>query len=120
LKLLLDQDSYLGTLRFLKGLGHDVVPVAQIGLAQADDETLLRLAQKQGRLFVTRDRDFGNLVFVKFIETGVMYLRMIPSTQNEVHRELERVLARYPEEELLRSFVVIEADGHRIRKLTGE
>ena len=120
MKLLLDQDSYLGTLRFLKSLGHDVVPVAQIGLAQADDETLLRLAQEQGRLFVTRDRDFGNLVFVKFIETGVLYLRMVPSTQNEVHRELERVLIRYPEEELLRSFVVIEADGHRIRKLTGE
>ena len=120
MKFLLDQDTYAGTLRFFGSLGHDVVPVAQIGLSQADDETLLRLAQEQGRIFVTRDRDFGNLVFVKFIETGVLYLRMVPSTQIEVHRELDRVLKKYSEKELLKSFVVIEADGHRIRKLPGQ
>lgn len=120
MKFLLDQDIYTGTLRFVEGLGHDVVRAAQIGLPQADDETLLRLAQEQGRIFVTRDRDFGNLVFVKVIETGVLYLRMIPSTQIEVQRELDRVLNKYSEKELLKSFVVIEADGHRIRKLPGQ
>ncbi len=50
---------------------------------------MTKLAQEQRGIFVTRDRDFGNLVFVKFIETGVLYLRMIPSTQIEVHRELD-------------------------------
>jgi len=118
MKFLLDQDVYATTLRFLSDLGHDVVPVAQIGLAQADDEELLRLAQAQGRIFVTRDRDFGSLVFVKVIETGVLYLRLLPSTQSAVHRELERVLRAYSENELLSSFVVIEADGHRIRRLS--
>ena len=117
MKFLIDQDVYASTVHFLGDLGHDVVPVAQIGLSQADDEDLLRLAQAQGRIFVTRDRDFGSLVFVKVIETGVLYLRLLPSTQNAVHRELERVLKAYPENELLRSFVVIEADGHRIRRL---
>jgi len=117
MKFLIDQDVYAATVRFLGDLGHDVIPVAQIGLSQADDEELLRLAQEQGRIFVTRDRDFGSLVFVKVIETGVLYLRLLPSTQNAVHRELERVLKAYPESELLRSFVVIEADGHRIRRL---
>jgi predicted nuclease of predicted toxin-antitoxin system len=117
MKFLIDQDVYATTIRFLGDLGHDVVPIAQIGLAQADDEELLRLAHAQGRIFVTRDRDFGSLVFVKVIETGVLYLRSLPSTQNAVHRELGRVLKAYPEDELLRSFVVIEADGHRIRRL---
>jgi predicted nuclease of predicted toxin-antitoxin system len=98
-------------------LGHDVVPVSQLGLSQADDGTLLRLAQEQGRIFVTRDRDFGNLVFAKAIEAGVLYLRMTPATQNTVLDELERVLNKYSEQELLKSFVVIEADGHRMRKL---
>jgi predicted nuclease of predicted toxin-antitoxin system len=78
---------------------------------------LLRLAQEQGRIFVTRDRDFGNLVFAKAIEAGVLYLRMTPATQNTVLDELERVLNKYSEQELLKSFVVIEADGHRMRKL---
>lgn len=116
MKFLVDQDIYAATIRSLVELGHDVVPVASIGLSQADDEELLRLAQSQGRIFVTRDRDFSSLVFVKAIETGVLYLRLLPATQNVVHHELERVLKTYPENELLRSFVVIEADGHRIRR----
>ena len=120
MKFLIDQDVYAVTVRFLRGLGHDVVPVAQLGLSQADDEELLRLAQEQGRIFVTRDRDFGSLVFVKVIGSGVLYLRVLPSTQNAVHSEIERVLKTYLEEELRRSFVVIEADGHRIRKLPTE
>ena len=117
MRFLLDQDIYLGTLRFFEGVGHDVVPVSQLGFSQAQDETLLRLAQEQGRIFVTRDRDFGNLVFAKAIETGVLYLRMTPVTQNKVLVELERVLNTYSEQDLLKSFVVIEADGHRMRKL---
>jgi hypothetical protein len=44
----------------------------------------------------------------------------LPSTQNAVHAELERVLSTYTEEELERAFVVVEAGGHRIRRLPGE
>ncbi len=117
MKFLLDQDVYAATARFLSNLGHDVVPVAQIGLSQADDEDLLKTAQEQGRIFVTRDRDYGGLVFVKALGAGVLYLRMLPSTQNSVHDELERVLKTYSEEELTKAFVVIEPDGHRFRRL---
>ena len=80
MKFLLDQDVYIATAHFLSGLGHDVVPVAQIGLAQADDTDLLKKAQEQDRVFVTRDRDFGGLVFVGSLGAGVIYLRLLPST----------------------------------------
>ena len=58
MKFLLDQDVYAGTARFLSGLGHDVAPVAKLGLSRANDSDLLRAARDQGRVFVTRDRDF--------------------------------------------------------------
>jgi predicted nuclease of predicted toxin-antitoxin system len=45
--------------------------------------------QVQRQIFLTRDKDFGNLVFVKVIETGVRYLRMTSATQNKVLDELE-------------------------------
>ena len=83
-------------------------------------KTLLKVAQAQSRLFVTRDRDFGGLVFVNALGAGVLYLRILPSTQNAVHREWERVLTIYPEEELRKAFVVIEPGGHRFRKLTSK
>lgn len=119
MKFLLDQDVYAATARFLSGLGHEAVPVAQIGLAQADDEQLLKAAQEQGRILVTRDRDYGSLVFIKAQGAGVLYLRLLPSTQNSVHNELERVLKTYSEEELMKAFVVVESDGHRFRRLPG-
>ena len=92
MRFLTDQDVYVATSRFLSGLGHDVVTAAQLGLAQAKDAELLRVAQEQCRIFVTRDRDFGGLVFVHGGGAGVIYLRMLLSTQNAVHIEFERVL----------------------------
>jgi predicted nuclease of predicted toxin-antitoxin system len=117
MRFLLDQDVYATTVRFLEQLGHDVVPVSQLGLSRASDEELLRVAQEERRLLVTRDRDYGALVFVELLGSGVLYLRVLPSTQGAVHGELGRVLATYSEEELSRAFVTVEADGHRIRRL---
>ena len=119
MKFLLDQDVYATTLRFLSGLGYDVVPVAQIGLSRADDSDLLMKAQEQDRIFVTRDRDFGGLVFVSGLGAGVIYLRMLPSTQNVVHEELKKILTSYSEDELKRAFVVVEPGRHRFRRLSG-
>jgi predicted nuclease of predicted toxin-antitoxin system len=117
MKLLLDQDVYAATARFLLGLGHDVLPVAEMGLSRAQDQEILRVAREQNRILVTRDRDFGNLVFVRELGAGVVYLRILPSTQNAVHAELERVLSLHAEAELVQAFVVVEAGGHRIRRL---
>lgn len=96
---------------------HDVVPVARLGLAQADDSDLLQVAREQQRAFVTRDRDFGGLVFVEGLRTGVIYLRMLPSTQRVVHQELARVLELHSEDKLMNAFVVVEPGRHRFRKL---
>ncbi len=117
MKFLADQDIYASTIGFLSGLGQDVVAAARLGLAQADDADLLRIAHEQGRILMTRDRDFGGLVFIQAGGPGVIYLRVLPSTQSAVHAELERVLTMYSEQELQRSFVVIEPGRHRIRNL---
>lgn len=116
MRFLLDQDVYTLTARFLVDTGHDVVLVAQISLSQATDEEILNTAQEQKRILVTRDRDYGNIVFVRAIGTGVIYLRVLPSTINAVHNELAQILQNYSEVELAGAFVVVEPDGHRFRK----
>lgn len=117
MKLLLDQDVYEITARFLIGLGHDVLRVAELEMAQASDEENLQKALELNHIFVTRDRDYGNLVFVKRIRSGVLYLRILPSNVKQVHAELERILNFYNEEELKSAFVVVEAAKHRFRKI---
>ena len=118
MKLLLDQDVYEVTARFLISLGMDVLRVSEIGMAAAPDEENLKKAIELDRIFVTRDRDYGNLVFVRKINAGVLYLRILPSSISEVHIELERVLSSYSEQELRSTFVVVEADRHRFRRLS--
>lgn len=117
MKLLLDQDVYEITARFLIELGFDVVRVAELGMARASDEENLQKAQELERIFLTRDRDYGNLVFIKQIRSGVLYLRVLPSNISSVHAELKSVLSNYSEEELKSAFVVIEPGRHRFRKI---
>lgn len=96
MRFLLDQDVYAATSRFLRRLGHDVACAAEIGLSQASDQQLLELAQEQDRILMTRDRDFGTLVFLNEIGAGVIYLRMLPATQEAVHRALAGFWAPIP------------------------
>lgn len=117
MKFLLDQDVYAITARFLGSLGYDVVLAVDVGLSRATDKTLLDRAHELERIFVTRDRDYGNLVFVQGAGAGVIYLRMLPSTCDEVHTELKKVLSEYPVDELASAFIVVEARGHRIRRI---
>jgi hypothetical protein len=64
----------------------------------------------------SRDRDYGNLVFVRAIGYGVLYLRVLPSTVHSVHDELAGVIQSYSEKELAGAFVVVEPYGHRFTK----
>jgi hypothetical protein len=117
MKLLLDQDVYAATARFLRDSGHDLITASDVGRSRATDAELLGLAYQQERVIVTRDRDFGELVFLEDMRAGVIYLRFPPSLLLAGHRELDIVLTSHSEVELLNAFVVVEPGRHRFRKL---
>jgi len=115
MRFLLDQDVYDLTARFLTEIGHDLVVAADAGLSTAPDIEVLRAAQADRRILVTRDRHFGGLVFASGHNSGVIYLRVTPSTLVAVHRELEELLTEQPESVLARAFVVVEPGRYRLR-----
>lgn len=117
MRFLIDQDVYATTVRFVKGLGHDVLQVAELGLSREEDTVLIIKAQEDNRIFITRDRDFGGLIFIKGLGAGVIYLRMLPSNKSAVHKELERILASYPEDDIKKAFIVVEPGRHRFRSI---
>jgi predicted nuclease of predicted toxin-antitoxin system len=118
MRFLIDQDVFAATTRLLRDLGHDVVTVSELGLSRAVDSDLLVHARTNHRIFITRDRDFGRLIFAKRSGAGVIYLRVTPTTVNAIHRELERLLSLYAEEKLLELFVVVEPMRHRLRRIS--
>ena len=65
MRFLLDACAAARTLeQELTALGHDVRS-ARGEYARASDETLLTLAYEEGRVLVTEDKDFGELVYLR-------------------------------------------------------
>jgi predicted nuclease of predicted toxin-antitoxin system len=116
-KFLADQDVYALTVRFLRERGHDVLTASEAGLSRAADSVLLANAVQEGRIMITRDKDFGGLVFVNQLGAGVILLRLAPQTLPAVHDRLALVLRSYTGDELANAFVVVEPGQHRFRKL---
>ena len=51
----------------LTDLGHDVLSAREID-PRATDEALLALANRERRVLITEDKDFGELIFVRRLE----------------------------------------------------
>jgi predicted nuclease of predicted toxin-antitoxin system len=47
-------------MRAWRAVGHDVVAVVAAG---AEDDAVIEMAMRGGRIFLTEDRDFGQLVY---------------------------------------------------------
>ncbi len=62
MKLLLDQGLPRSAVVLLRDAGIDAVHTGEIGLAAADDETILAGAREEGRVIVTLDADFHALL----------------------------------------------------------
>lgn len=118
MRLLADQDLYHITIEWLRSEGYDVVPARELDLHRASDKDLLRKALAEDRRVITRDKDFGALVFLqKELSTGVIVLQIKPHTITDVHLELKRLFREHDEEELRHCFCVVEPHRHRIRRL---
>ena len=85
-------------------------------MERAADEELLREAKRLDRRLLTRNKGFGALVFLRReLSAGVILLRITPTTVEEVHRELRRLLREHTEEHC----VIFSAwsNRYRIRRL---
>jgi predicted nuclease of predicted toxin-antitoxin system len=117
LKLLADENIALEIVIWLREKGCDVLHAAET-LVQESDELLLETAESQGRLLITEDKDFGELVFRDHLNShGIVLLRMGKSTVRErVMRlgEAWSVIQANPHG----SFLVVTEKKVRVRPLT--
>lgn len=118
MRFLVDQDVYQITIQWLREKDHDLITAKELGLQRAKDAQLLRKANELDRRILTRDKDFGMLVFLKEkLSKGVIRLSIDPTTVETVHKELDKLIKEHDEQELKRHFCVVEPNRHRIRKL---
>ncbi|MBV6439112.1 MAG: hypothetical protein DYG98_11245 [Haliscomenobacteraceae bacterium CHB4] len=106
-----------GTLvALLRDAGHNVIYFAETDRS-TDDAVILELANSENRILITRDLDFGELVWrMKMVHTGIILVRA--EELNSVSRS--KLVAEFiaANQNLLPDhFIVIQPGAARIRKM---
>lgn len=116
MKLLIDEKMPPAITELLRGLGHDVVAVSEFSKS-APDDVLLAAAQRAGRVVVTQDLDFGDLVFLHGAAcTGVIQVRLGRLTAAEF---VKKFATKWSEasEQAVGNFVVMGREKTRVTPL---
>lgn len=99
----------------LRDLNFDVYYVIE-EVRSLDDETLLEIARKEGRILITRDKDFGELVFrLNKAHSGIVLIRLKNHTTEERRAIVCHLIQEYADQ-LPNAFTVIQKEIIRIRQ----
>jgi len=114
---LADECIDAGLVAHLRRSGHDVVYMAEIAPATTDIE-VMEHAQREGRLLLTEDKDFGDLVFRRGGQVpGVVLLRLDPAQHALKRERLDSAIARFGEQGLRGRYTTVEEGRFRSRPL---
>jgi len=100
----------------LRANGHDVLYIAEFASGSLDD-VILELANKEDRILMTRDKDFGELVFRdKMVHSGIILNSLHELSSENKARIILKVIEDF-QEQLIGAFTVIQPNKVRFRKL---
>lgn len=100
----------------MKAHHYDVKYILEFNRGLADDEILL-IANEEDRGIITRDKDFGDLVYRdKMVHSGIILNRLSQLTTEQKIELILNVLSEYGEE-LLNAFTVIQPTKVRVKKI---
>jgi predicted nuclease of predicted toxin-antitoxin system len=113
-KFIVDESAGTAVIEYLRSVGHDALAVAE-AMPQADDPDILAQAVSEGRILVTNDKDFGELVFRGGqAHHGVLLLRLHDESPINRVSVVEAVLEQYADR-LAGCFTVATEGSVRIR-----
>jgi len=109
-----DESTGIAVVEYLRSAGHDVLAVAET-MPQANDPEILARAVSEGRILVTNDKDFGDLVFRSGqAHHGVVLLRLHDESAGNRVRVVKAVLEEHAHR-LAGHFAVATEAGVRFR-----
>ena len=118
LKFIADVNVEKAVVDFLRGEGCDVKWIPDLDCAMAD-ENLLKLANKERRILLTNDKDFGELTFLqRKLSVGVILIRVKGQKTNDKVKIMRRVLKDHSNK-LLNHFVVLSKAKFRFIPMEG-
>jgi len=103
---------------FLRSLGHDAIHLYEVGLDRLSDASILSKALDEGRVVLTHDLDFGDLMAASEARLpSVIIFRLRNMSADRVNRYLEIILANYPDRLVAGVVMSVTEREIRIRSL---
>ena len=116
LKFLADVKIEKPIVIFLIDKGFDIIWIPDFDCHMSDSE-LLELANKEDRILITNDKDFGELVFLqKKITAGIILFRIKGQKVEEKIKRLNKILNLY-RSKIFSNFTVITESKTRFTSL---
>ncbi len=114
MRVLADENFPRPALEVLRKVGWDVFSIAE-ECPGASDEDVAALCAEQGRILLTFDKDFGELIFRRGLPagSGVVLFRVTPDYPEETADLAFALVASQPD--LRGSFCVVTRDRIRVR-----
>ncbi|GAB4548149.1 MAG: hypothetical protein Kow0063_43030 [Anaerolineae bacterium] len=99
---------------FLQGLGHDAVHLHVQGLERLEDSAILGKAREEGRILLTHDLDFGELIAASGARLpSIVVFRLRNMSLEKVNRYLKSIVSQH--RELLEQGAIISVTEGQIR-----
>lgn len=82
------------SIHFLRHLGYDVKSVWEDS-PSIDDASVMQLARIEGRIILTFDSDYGELIYREGLTSpaGIIYLRFVPTHPTDAGERLAQLLS---------------------------
>lgn len=118
MRFLADMGISVTTVRALRQRGHDAVHAGELGLDREPDNAVLQRARTEGRIVLTFDLDFGDLLAAGGQTLpSVIVFRLQDETPASVTPRLMRVIAERQTELSSGAIIVVEESRYRLRRL---
>lgn len=118
MRFVADEGCDFAVVRSLRTASHDVIAAVEI-TPSADDEVILKMARDEGRILLTEDKDFGELVYAAGQKScGVILIRFRASARSAMAEAVVEAVNRLGAS-LTSQFAVIQPGRIRIGRRSG-
>jgi predicted nuclease of predicted toxin-antitoxin system len=116
-KLLVDENLSPRHALILREKGHDAIAVTEAGLSGESDERVRAFAMETGRVLITLDADFANILrFPPAGTPGIIRLKIHPPIEEAVRELILRTVQVLENTALVGCLAVSDGDVIRIRR----
>ena len=107
MKIFVDENIPLMTVRVLREMGHDVRDIRGTAKQGITDDALWEIAQQEGRLLITTDKGFTQ--HREELHHGILIVRLRQPNRQKIHQRVMQAMTQFAEEEW-RDLLVVMRD----------